>query len=148
MAPIKKKREKVRDYVCARWDISKRDFFSAGYSSLSRRIYRGAISCFVAQRRFCLWCPWNRSFATTLTWSLLLFSSTTSTYPNSEKILPEERLSCWWIVAFFFIVLRFYGPHFMRAGNKKIKRKKKRKKKELFTFVCQNRFPTPAAASS
>ena len=99
-------------------------FFPVGYSSLSRRIYRGAISCFVAQRRFCLWCPWNRSFATTLTWSLLLFSSTTSTTQLGKNI---ARGDSWWIVAFFFIVLRFYGPHFMRAGNKKIKRKKKKR---------------------
>ncbi len=45
---------------------------------------------------------------------------------REKKILPEETLlvnSC-----FFFIVLRFYGPHFMRAGNKKIKREKEKKK--------------------
>lgn len=142
-------------YVRARWDVSRFPFFffllsflfPAYHSSLSRTNLWGELSKLFS----CAKMITDVREIVRFRHHSYMLSTFVFSLPPSTNVVGKIALSnSGWIVAslihllfiFFFIVLPFYGPHFMRVG----KEKKINGCGELFTSVCQNRFPTRPSA--
>lgn len=94
------------------------------------------------------WCPWNRSFSPPLLHAIYFrFQLATvqkcSRKNSLEQLWMNSCVSYSFIIYFFFLSFCLFMDH-ISCGL--VKKEKKNGCGELFTSVCQNRFPTRPSA--